>query len=300
MNIDKQSLILQVKEILSLTDNHKDSVIPKIREFIRHFWDFNVVVEFLMTDKNRKWEDLFLLGQFFNKMIDFASKDYLTQSGLINDAGRLYAKAFTLCPIRCRHRIAYEVHNLIDKTYHMGYVSGSSEKFYFSRFVETFDFYNLIYYYQDKLPQCLSSWSSSSRDHRLANVFQLYLLNHIYSFDVISPNEILFDRVKEAGRKTKWEHNTSNLSHKEIKEIANLLLGNVLESVSDEEINWYTLENEEFWSINNNDEIFQRDIAEEIRIQQEEYDMYGHVLTKFDESDEEDYYDNYDDEDSDD
>ena len=74
----------------------------------------------------------------------------------------------------------------------------------------------------------------------------------------------------------------------------------MLESVSDEEINWYTLENKEFWSVNENNEIFQRNLEEEIRIQQEEYDLYGHVLTKFDESDEEDSDDDYDDEDSDD
>lgn len=300
MEIDKKLLIQQAQEILSLSESQKESAIPRIKEFIRHFWDFNLIVEFLMTDKSRKWEDLFLIGQFFSRIIEYSANDYLTQSGLINDAGRLYAKAFTLCPFHFRHRIAYELHKLIGKTYYTGYVSGSTDKFYFCGFVETFDFYNDIYYNQDELPQCLLSWSNSSRDHRLANVFQLFLLNHIDNFNLLSPNEIVFDRDKEVENKTKWEHNTSKLAPEDIKQTAKFLLGNMLKSVSDEEINWYILENEEFWSVNENNEIFQRNLEEEIRIQQEEFDLYGRVLTKFDESDEEDSDDDYDDEDSDD
>ena len=154
MNIDKQQLLLHVEDILTLSKGNKGgSITDELRKFVRQFWDFNLIVEVLMTDKQRKWEELFKVAQFFNTLIDYAENDYLTRSGLINDATRLYAKSFTLCPMKLRHHIAYGLLKLIEKTYHTGYVSGSSSKFYFCDFVDTFDFYSSIHYYHDVLRQ---------------------------------------------------------------------------------------------------------------------------------------------------
>ena len=282
MTIDKQALLLNVEEILSLSNGEKSgSIADELLKFVRHFWDFNLIVEVLMTDKQRKWDELFLVAQFFNTLIDYSEDDCLTRSGLINDATRLYAKSFTLCPRKQRHHIAYGLLKLIEKTYHTGYVTGSSSKFYFCDFVATFDFYSSIHYYHDVLPQEPLQWPSTSNNHRLGNVFQLYLLKHVLDFDANSLNPLVVDKEKYLIDLDKWQHNTSKLTEKEIKQTAKFLLGNLLESVADEEIDWFTFENDEFWKVNEDGKVYMRDLNEEMRIQQEEVDTYGHILTDF-------------------
>lgn len=282
----------------------KEATISKIKAFIRNFCDFNLVVELLISDKNRKWEELYLAGQFFKEMMHYASHDSLAQSSLIVYAVKLYAKAFSLCPIRSKHIIAYDLHKIINNSYYTRYVPGSSVKHYNCRFVDEFGFYDTISYNRNDFPQGLLTWSYSTRSHRLGNLIQLYLLNHIYNFNKISPNTIKLDKNEDTEDMAKWVKNITNLDSKEIKKTAILLLKEIFDSVSDEEIDYYTFEVDEYWAINKNNEVIIRDIGEEIRIHEEEFNMYGYIRTDFEKyyyNDDEDYnYNDDEDEDYDD
>lgn len=281
MKFDKKAFLDKIRNIISLQlSGDKEQVINSICHLIKHYWDFNLVTEYMLADKSTTWKELKATGDFFSILFNHTAE--CDRASIVYYASRCYGRAFLLCPMRERHGIIYAFNDLLGITYRSFTCMGESQTTYSSFFAERLD----PHYYICKVLDEAIKWTCHTRDHRSVNIIQSFLYHHLISYNTIRPNSLSLNMEEIGLWQSKFDHNLKGISQPQIKKAAVFVLKSLLYFVSDEEISWYHLENDEFWEFDSEKgEVFEVDLDEEALREYERHRSQSDYDESFDEDD---------------
>ncbi len=274
MKFEKNAFLDKSRNIISSQlSGKKEKVINSIIHLLKHYWDFNLVTEYILADKSSTWGELKIAGDFFSLLFDYTVEHDRTT--IVYYASRCYGRAYLLCPMRERHGIIYVFNELLGKSYRSFKIMGDSITTYSSFFDERFG----THYYICEVLDEANQWTFHIRGHRSVNLIQSFLYHHLISYNKIKPNLLDLDMDEIRLSQSKFDYNLKGLSPQKVKKAAVFVLKSLLYFVSDEEISWYHFDNDEFWEFDlEKGQLFEVDLDEEAqreyerRCSQSDYD----------------------------
>ena len=275
---------MMIKESLQYhQEKNEYRFLASIQEFVEQYWNFQLVTKTVIANKKTKWHELKFLGNFYSILLDYSEDDYYTKEELFDYASRCMARAFMLSPYNEKHSIVFDFNNLVEKTYKQYTACGDNQVTYGSSLVMYLHL--VFFFYKQEYPSVIKKWSHRTREHRLANLLQMYLCKHLIAYNKIKQDYFFVNYEKV----DKYENNLKGLTMPEINFVAKDVLEKIFLRVTDEAIQ-DEFNYEEYWEYDK-----RHNYVKLVNTYEEEFnrDQEGNTNNYYNENYEDDIYNGY-------
>ncbi len=227
MKPNKNSFLNDLEIIISCYENQNEDGCKKaLRQLLSNSPYLGQIVYCILHDSNTTSIQFCTIARALS-IVHKYSMDEETKIAVAELIVGCFARAFIICPIQEKHKIAYDLNCFLDNTFYTRYIKKHSITLSCT-YLD--DFFLLYYLESDK--ECEPIYQNSQK---LIRLIQWYILCHVIQLFEINPLAIPIDSIAIQSKIKEYYKQFCNIEKSKLKKYVKRLLTEILEDSTDED-----------------------------------------------------------------